>query len=386
MNIDFKQLEKKLAEQKVYDAWQYVKSLHETLGYMTMSYNLLNKIYEHRKSVLESTKNEIIQSAMEDGNASITQDELNRTNLDIGGYPIDDVAFLRKTTIEFFHYARVSMDVLFQIINAGLLGDEAYPVTDKGLLKKVLSKINNIQDFANLHQQSSQIKDDNKFKYLSAFDNYIKHIKTILITVKNSFMIGKVDEFYINEFCYNNSFYKQVEALVRVKEIYDYVISTVDNILEEVLKQVPNCLDNSQRIQEIKFKMQVQKNESGDEIDFITFYIDVENDLSELPSEIKVYPLIVKPNGEIYSFDFRFEKLFVKRRNTNNEADSIVGCAELKNGLETNEFYRVFEVKACTFLDYIKYQAEFNNRTQKISMNFYAMEGQIIAYDNKEIK
>lgn len=372
MNIDFKQLEKKLAEQKVYDAWQYVKSLHETLGYMTMSYNLLNKIYEHRKSVLESTKNEIIQSAMEDGNASITQDELNRTNLDIGGYPIDDVAFLRKTTIEFFHYAKVSMDVLFQIINAGLLGDEAYPVTDKGLLKKVLSKINNIQDFANLHQQSSQIKDDNKFKYLSAFDNYIKHIKTILITVKNSFMIGKVDEFYINEFCYNNSFYKQVEALVRVKEIYDYVISTVDNILEEVLKQVPNCLDNSQRIQEIKFKMQVQKNESGDEIDFITFYIEVENDLSELPSEIKVYPLIVKPNGEIYSFDFRFEKLFVKRRNTNNEADSIVGCAELKNGLETNEFYRVFEVKACTFLDYIKYQAEFNNRTQKISMNFYA--------------
>lgn len=96
MNIDFKQLEKKLAEQKVYDAWQYVKSLHETLGYMTMSYNLLNKIYEHRKSVLESTKNEIIQSAMEDGNASITQDELNRTNLDIGGYPIDDVAFLIK--------------------------------------------------------------------------------------------------------------------------------------------------------------------------------------------------------------------------------------------------------------------------------------------------
>ncbi|SFB36612.1 hypothetical protein SAMN04488072_11970 [Lentibacillus halodurans] len=83
--------------------------------------------------------------------------------------------------------------------------------------------------------------------------------------------------------------------------------------------------------------MQVQKNESGDKIDFITFYIEIENDLSELPSEIKVYPLIVKPNGEIYGFDFRFDKLFVKRRNTNNEMESIVGCAELKNGLETNE-------------------------------------------------
>lgn len=386
MNIDFKGLEKKLAEQKVYDTWQYVKSLHETVEYMSMSYNLLNKIYEHRKSVLESTKNEIVQTAIKNGNAPITQDELNRTNLDIAGYPIDDVAFLRKTSIEFFHYARVSMDVLFQIINAGLLGDEAYPVTDRRLLRNVLSKINNIQDFANLHQLLSQIKDDDEFKYLSAFDNYIKHIKTILITVKNSFMIGNVDEFYINEFCYNNLFYKQVEALVKVKEIYDYVINTVDNILEEVFKQLPNCLDNSQRIQEIKFKMQVQKNENGDKIDFITFYIEVENDLAELPSEIKVYPLIVKPNDEIYSFDFRFEKLFVKRRNVSDEADSIVGCAELKNGLETNEFYRVFEVKECTFLDYLKYQAEFKNRTQKISMNFYAMEGEIIAYDNKKLK
>lgn len=155
MNIDFKQLEKKLAEQKVYDAWQYVKSLHETLGYMSISYKLINKIYEHRKNVLESTENEIFESAMEEGKASITQDELNRTNLNIAGYQIDDVAYLRKTTIEFFHYARVSMDVLFQIINAGLLGDKAYLVTDKKLLIKVLSKISNIKEFTNLEHQLS---------------------------------------------------------------------------------------------------------------------------------------------------------------------------------------------------------------------------------------
>lgn len=321
---------------------------------------------------------------MEKGNASITQNHLNRTNLDIAGYQIDDVAFLRKTTIEFFHYARVSMDVLFQIINAALLGDKAFPVTDKRLLINVLNKIEKKQEFANLKQQLSQINLDNEYDYLRAFDNYIKHIKTILINVKNSFMIGNVDECYINEFCYNDVFYEQVDALIKIKEIYDYVIRTVDNILKEVHSQVPNCLDNSQRIQDIKFNMQVQKKENGDKIDFITFYIEVENDLSELPSEIKVYPLIIKPNDEIYSFDFRFDKLFVKRRNTNNEVDSIVGCAELKNGLETNEFYRIFDVKACSYLDYIKYQTEFNNRNQKISMNFYAMEGQIVAYDNKD--
>lgn len=56
MDLNLKNLEKTLAEHKVYDAWQYVRSLDETLGYMSISYNLLNKIYEHRKSVLDSTK------------------------------------------------------------------------------------------------------------------------------------------------------------------------------------------------------------------------------------------------------------------------------------------------------------------------------------------
>ncbi|GAB2541553.1 hypothetical protein GCM10026983_10070 [Gracilibacillus alcaliphilus] len=42
--------------------------------------------------------------------------------------------------------------------------------------------------------------------------------------------------------------------------------------------------------------------------------------MSELLGEIKVYPLLMKPNGEIYSSDFRFDKLllFIKRRNTDN--------------------------------------------------------------------
>lgn len=73
MNIDFKLLEKTLAEHKVYDAWQYVESLNETLGYMSMSYNLINKVYEHRKDVIESTKNEIVDIAMREGSTSIKQ-------------------------------------------------------------------------------------------------------------------------------------------------------------------------------------------------------------------------------------------------------------------------------------------------------------------------
>lgn len=131
MRFDYKLLEKKLAEYKVYDAWQYVQSLQETINYMSISYELLVKVYDHRKRVISETGTTLLKTAMEKGSASIGEDELSRTNLDIAGYIIDDSIFLRKTTLEFFHYARISMDILFQIVNAALLGDKSYPVTDR---------------------------------------------------------------------------------------------------------------------------------------------------------------------------------------------------------------------------------------------------------------
>ena len=373
MNIDFRLLEKRLAEQKVYDAWQYVESLHETLLYMTTSYEILLKVYEHRKDIIAATENEVFDNVIKNGQGTIGEKELRKTELDIGGFILDDTIFLRKTAIEFFQYARISMDVLFQIVNAALLGDKSYPVVDKGLLGKVQTQLRNKPEFMDLFNLLDDNRNDARFKYLSAFDNYIKHIKTVLITIKNSFLIGNTDEFAINEFCYNGIFYESVNAIDKFEEIQDYVFQTIDSILLEVLRQIPNCLDNSQRIQKINFKMQFEK---GNVLEHITFFIEVDNDLSELPREIKVLPLLIKPNDEIYSFDFKFDKIFIKKKDC--DETSIIGCAELKNGFETNEFYRIFEVKPCQIIDYLKYISTFNTKYQKISMNIYAMEGEML--------
>ena len=43
--MNFVSLQKALAQNKVYDAWQYVQSLAETLGYMNMSAELLERVY-----------------------------------------------------------------------------------------------------------------------------------------------------------------------------------------------------------------------------------------------------------------------------------------------------------------------------------------------------
>lgn len=376
MSLDLKLFQKELAEQKVYDTWQYVDSLREMLIYMDASYQLLEHVYDNRKQALSSQEQKILQTAIQTGSASVREEDLHCTDINIAGLIIDDGIFLRKTTIEFFHYARMSMDILFQIINAALFGDRASKVTDRQLVQNVIATLGRTPAFEMLNTMLEDNKNNDTFEYLQTFDNYIKHIKTILVTVKNSFIIGKSNEFSIREFVYDGKLYPAKDALDKVREVNTYVKDTVEKILAEVQNQLPNCLDNSQRIQKISFKQIVKQNPDSNVVEYISFFIDVENDISELPSEIKVLPLIIKPNDEIFSFDFRFHKIFIKKHGC--EEDGIVGYAELKNGLETNELYRVFEVKPCGIEEYHRYIFSFAQDYPRISINYYAMEGSVI--------
>lgn len=374
--MDLKAMQKTLAEHKVYDAWQYIESLSETLSYMSISKELIEKTYEHRLKTISETAQELISTAINEGKASFGEKELQKTNFYINGYLIDDSMFLRKTTLEFFHYARISMDVLFQIINAAILGDQAVGVTERTFLRQVIQHLDIKQEFQELKDLLSMNKEDDTFKYLQAFDNYNKHIKTILITVKNSFILGNTDTFLINEFVYDDHIYPSANALSKVAEIDNYVMQTVTNVLSEVKKQVPNCLDNRKRVQSLNFRLIVKEKEESNSIDYMSFFIDVENDIKELPTEIKVYPLIIKPNDEIYSFDFRFDTIFIKKRGLGEE--SVIGCAKLKNGFSTNEFYRVFEIHECDFSEYIMYIHHFKNNYSNISFNIHAMVGEVL--------
>lgn len=375
--MNFASLQKALAQNKVYDAWQYVQSLKETLSYMNMSAGLLEKVYAHRLAVLEETAQGTVQTAVETGKASITEATLRATHLDIAGFELDDAIFLKKTSLEFFHYARLSMEVLFQIINASLLGDSAIAVEDKWIVSKLLTAIGSEPSFAALKALLDAVKTANEFSYLQGLDNHVKHIKTVLVNVNNSFIFGNQNTFQIAGFSYGGTEFPACDTIVKVREIQAYVNHTVEQILLETERQVPNCLDTQKRIQNLNFHMQVQEHEGTSAIDHISFFIYVNNDLSELPPEINVYPLLVKPNDEIYSFDFRFEEIFVKKRSDN----TIVGVAKLKNGLSTTEVYRTFTVFSCDTREYIEYLHNFKQKYRSIQVNLHALEGQIVFYD-----
>lgn len=197
-------------------------------------------------------------------------------------------------------------------------------------------------------------------------------LETILITVKNSILLGNTNTFEINSFSYGGVSYPTEDALSKIEEIRNYVNDTVDEVLKEILNQLPNCISNGQRIQEIHYKQVYSEHEGKTCVEYISFFIDAPNDISDLPSKIIVYPLIIKPNNEIYSFDFRFERIFIRKQGSDENA--IVGIATLKNELDTNEFYRVYEVTACRQIEYALYLATFKEtyKEQKLHMNIYA--------------
>lgn len=376
MRLNLKEFQKELAHQKVYDTWQYIDSLREILSYMELSYQLLVNVHKNRVDSLKAQQSKILQQAFETGSASVKESDLHCTDLKMVGLTIDDGIFLKKTIVEFFHYARMSMDIIFQIINAALFGDESFDITDRWLIGKVNRKLGSVASFSNLKALLDANKINPTFLYLQTFDNYIKHIKTILVTINTSFILGSKDEFLIKDFVFDGTLYPMVNALDKVKEVNDYVQQTAEAILTEVKNQLPNCLNNSQRIQNIAFKQVIKENAQSHVVEYISFFIDVQNDINELPNEIKVLPLIVKPNDEIYSFDFRIKKIFIRKKGS--EEDAIVGYAELKNGLETNEFYRVFEVHPCGIEEYRRNIFNFANEYPRVTLNYYAMNGTII--------
>lgn len=380
MGFDLKKFQKELAQQKVYDTWQYVNSLGEMLTYMNLSCELLDKVYAQRGIKLKEKEQEIQRKAVATGKAYVYESDLHCTDLDIAGLTIDDGLFLQKTTMEFFHYARMCSDILFQIINAALLGDSSFAVDDRGIIGKVNTAIENNSNFATLKSLLDSNKNDDTFKYILAFDNYIKHIKTVLVTVKSSFMLGNNNEFIIQEFINSGIAYPVQDAITMVKKANKYINDTVEAILTEVQNQLPNCVDNSQRIHNISFKFVAKQLEKGIQNDYMSFFIDVEDDISELPTEIKVLPLIIKPNDDIYSFDFRFKKIFIRKKGT--DEDGIIGCAEIKNGFDTNEFYRIFTVHSCNITEYYSYISRFTQEYSNITVNFAAMEGSTIIYQD----
>lgn len=385
MAINYNDLKKQLAEHKVYDAWQYVCSLLETVDYMNLSYDLLQNVYNHRVSALDNAVKEVVSTAAANKGTAVafTEEHLKRTHFNIVQYDIDDSLFLRKTALEFFHYARLSIDVLYQIINSSLFGDSALKVNEYNLPKKVTEKLGDTPCFNTMKSILTNGISKQNIEYLIAFDNYIKHIKTILITINNSILLGHNDKFEINEFCYKGITYSKVDVIQKVTDVKSEVDNLIDSTLTELFNQIPNCIDNDNRYQKLRVRMICKEKEDKSCIEYITYLIEVNREITELPSEIKVMPLLIDSNGEVYSYVLDLNEIFVCVKDKGESG--IIGMATAKQNVDSNEIYRSFEVKPCTIVDYYNYISNFTTTYSNHHMNFNAIEGELISYKDKNV-
>lgn len=380
MNLDMQELKTKLAKFKVYDAWQYAESLAQTVLFMNTSYALILKVYEHYTTTLQAVSQEIIQKAFENqGKPSpLTRQHLSRARLDIAGYEIRDEVFLSKTLIEFFHYARLSLDVLYQIINAALLGDEGVDATKSMFPSQVLKKLNASGRFSRLCKVLESGISDATIEYLLNFDNYTKHIRTILPFLQQEIFFGNKSTFEIKSFVYKKKTYPAIDAIQMISSVKEATTDIIEKAINELIGQIPNGVGTSRRYQDVKFRILTKENEgviTG--FEYVAFFIEVESSLSELLDTIQVMPLIIKPNGEIYSFILEINEIFISIRDKYEAG--IIGIATAKQIENSSEWYRTYQIRPCDSSEFFRYYSTFSTKYPHLNINYHAMEGQLIA-------
>lgn len=380
MNINLQELKAKLAEFKVYDAWQYAESLAQTILFMNASYALILKVYEHYTSTLQTVSQEIVQQAFENQGkpSALTSQHLSRTKLDIAGYEISDDVFLSKTLIEFFHYARLSLDVLCQIINTALLGDEGVDIEENLLPCKVLTELKTHDRFSRMCGILKDGNNNTALKYLKAFDNYTKHTRTILPFLQQEMFFGNKSTFEIKSFVYKKKTYPAIDAIQMISRVKEDTTDTIEKAISELIRQIPNGVGTSKRYQNVKFRILAKENEGIiTAFEYVAFFLEVESSLSELKDTIQVMPLIIKPNGEIYSFILEINEIFISIRDKYEAG--IIGVATAKPINNSNEWYRAYQVRPCDSAEFFRYYSTFSSKYPRLHINYHAMEGQLIA-------
>lgn len=381
--IDLYKFRQILAKNKVYDAWPYVESLREVLSYMEVTYQVILNVRENTRKQIERVNQQKYDDLKANKKVFLTSEEMKKTDLNICGLEVSDSLYLRKNIIEFFHYARISIDRVFLIVNSALLGEACIKPHSIKFLELLSQSLEKKEEFKETCKKLNKNKNNKLYKYLRDFDNYTKHMDNVLVTINNPFFLCTNDSFMLNEFKVKKTIkgeekifsHSKKDAMKQITETRDYVLETINNILIEVERQIPNCVDNRNRIQMLNFKMQSKRLENdGLSTDYISYFIEVESGMMDFSGkEIKVCPIMVLDDGRVESFDFNFPKIFICIKGT----EDIVGCATLKN--DDEKIYKIYTIKPCEHAEYIDYLIDFKQNYSKWQIT-EGMNGSIIVY------
>lgn len=383
MSIDLKTLQRTLADNKVYDAWPYVLGLLDSMRNMNLSFELAKAVYNHRKNEIESFNQSMLQKAAATPGTRVqaTWPGLKSPCQNIAGIEVDDTILMEKSAVDFFHYAHMSIDSVCQIVNSALFGDQAEEeekVTSGNLHNKMAS----VQQFGTLSNIMDSGFLNSELVYAKEFDNFTKHIKIAAFNISNSIFFGNKADFILCAFNFRGTTYPEYEAIAKMDIVLQEVEKYIEAVLAELIIQVPNAIGTSSRYHSVSFKSQLREREGKSYVDYVVYFLEVENGITDLPSEISILPLVIKPDGTIEEHILDMDTLFVTIKG--QEEDGICGIAKVNHAQRKGAVYRKYTIQPATVDDFYDYYSTFKQDYADHKFQFKAMEGSFVIYKMDE--
>lgn len=252
--INYNDFQKTLKENNLSEVCQYLESLWDTyVSYMPISFNIANKmaeiIFQGEKEFFANMENEFIKQSNGDSlvvsyRPKISDFPQNICNVE--GVEIDAEVMFRKSVYDFFHWARICIELSYQFINVASLGSDRIDIerlNEKNLKEKLKQK----SECQNLLNMINEAIDNPEYKYIQAFDNCAKHIRLIHSEVRGiqiTFGMKPPPKFTISAFSHKGHSYEELDTLEKI----DRAESFVREFIYQLLLEIYNIIQGSKEM------------------------------------------------------------------------------------------------------------------------------------------
>ena len=317
-------LEKKLFDGGVYNAWQYVVNTSKTIQTAEYCKNVIQAIIANMESEHTKWENDLFaQLQTQEGSVhklSISSEELPKHELSIAGIETTSSFLLDKLTKDFFQYCRNAFDCISQIGNAACLAfrEKKVEKVDFPFMLQTFQQQMYQQAFPDIAAWFDKISQSNEYVYLDAFCNRTKHICDVYLKVSMAFMGGE-NRADINPFYRKEKQHGKESIYTYLSTIYDFVETSFKEFLALLELELPKRTYVENRYHQLYAYQQRMKDH--EESDFSVVYIKENINVQQMPDEIEILLLAETADGEVWSKNCPIDTIYIQ--SATNEHDYV---------------------------------------------------------------
>jgi hypothetical protein len=362
------ELRKALIDKGLYEVLPYVKSLYLKRRYMLLSYALVDNAEKQLINRMQSIKDEKEFELETLGHTAWGTKDRDRWNVSIDGLTVDIVDYVGKNVWEFFHYARICLDMIPQILNITAFDQNNRSKPDDVNIKRLIKSLP--EHYAKIRELLKSFQNNECYKYIQSIDDYLKHIDSVGIKIQTKNWMEDFDSFIIGDFVFRRKNYSKREIQQLLQETKGFVLNAIDQFFDELLDASKES-DFENRITDVAYECLMK----GRITEYMVFFVDIESPetlKSFKDRGIYIHPLIVGNDYHIYDDStFAFDTIFIRQKQTQN----ILGVAHL-DADSVQSFYKHYYVEPASEDDYSDFITKFKENYKRIRVkNILAFQG-----------